>query len=191
MRPQVELHLKAVRRLLDICSTSHVYLTDGIKRAIFWYVSAFLYQNIVADTRYRQDLNGHVLTGSDRTVGHTTFTEIQWQRDVFAPDLFVLPLGFQGRSHLFDNEFIEVIKDIHALSRIRDSSVFRVEDTVSMMHVDNQSASIQSRLCNVATYSVVQRYCRWAAYLAASMLCCKVWRFSTVPVITTPCLAER
>ncbi len=38
MRPQVELHLKAVRSLLEASKTGRAILTDGIKRAIFWYV---------------------------------------------------------------------------------------------------------------------------------------------------------
>lgn len=36
MRPQVELHLRAVRRLLETCKQRSSYLTDDIKRAIFW-----------------------------------------------------------------------------------------------------------------------------------------------------------
>lgn len=36
MRPQVELHLRAVRRLLETCKERSSYLTDDIKRAIFW-----------------------------------------------------------------------------------------------------------------------------------------------------------
>jgi hypothetical protein len=36
MTRQVQLHMGAVQQLLDICRTKGVYLTGGIKRAIFW-----------------------------------------------------------------------------------------------------------------------------------------------------------
>jgi len=36
MRWQVQLHMDAIRRLLDISQSRTIYLTDGIKRAIFW-----------------------------------------------------------------------------------------------------------------------------------------------------------
>jgi hypothetical protein len=36
MQVQVQIHMKAIRQLLDVCGMQHVYLTDGIKRAIFW-----------------------------------------------------------------------------------------------------------------------------------------------------------
>lgn len=33
---QVQLHMAAVRQLLEISRSQSVYLTAGIKRAIFW-----------------------------------------------------------------------------------------------------------------------------------------------------------
>lgn len=36
MRSQVEIHLKAIYQLLESSRVGQVYLTDGIKRAIFW-----------------------------------------------------------------------------------------------------------------------------------------------------------
>lgn len=39
MTAQTELHMGAVQQLLDICRTRGIYLTVGIKRAIFWYAS--------------------------------------------------------------------------------------------------------------------------------------------------------
>jgi hypothetical protein len=33
---QVQLHMGAIQQLLDICRRKGVYLSDGIKRAIFW-----------------------------------------------------------------------------------------------------------------------------------------------------------
>lgn len=136
----------------------------------------------VSDKKRRQDLYGHILTDSDRTVDHQTFAEMQWQRDVFAPEIFVLPPGLEFRSSLFDQELIEVLRDVNALSKIRDSPIYRFEDTISMMHVDNQQASIQSRLSNLGNLSFLRKCCRLAAYLCANMMCCKIWRMSIIPV---------
>ena len=130
----------------------------------------------------RQDLNAHILVQSNRVVGHDTFTEMQWQRDLFSPEIFILPPGFQCRAHLLDTDFTEVLKDVHALARIRDSPIYLHDDTVAMMHIDNQEAWIQSRLSDLSNLSYLQECCRLAAYLSASMLCCKVWRLSVVPV---------
>lgn len=36
MTSQVQLHMAAVRQLLEISRSQGIYLTAGIKRAIFW-----------------------------------------------------------------------------------------------------------------------------------------------------------
>ena len=36
MRWRVQLHMGAIRRLLDMSQSRPIYMTDGIKRAIFW-----------------------------------------------------------------------------------------------------------------------------------------------------------
>ncbi|TXC04536.1 hypothetical protein FocTR4_00000173, partial [Fusarium oxysporum f. sp. cubense] len=100
---QVQLHMGAIQYLLNACQPVVVNLTQGIKRAIFW-----------------QDLNSSIMVGSKRIVDHTTFTELQWQRDSIAPDFFELPPGFQVRSHLFSPEFLDIVRDIHALQCIRN-----------------------------------------------------------------------
>jgi hypothetical protein len=38
MTSQVQLHMGAVQQLLEMCRTQGIYLTGGIKRAIFWSV---------------------------------------------------------------------------------------------------------------------------------------------------------
>ncbi|EXJ74135.1 uncharacterized protein A1O5_02429 [Cladophialophora psammophila CBS 110553] len=164
MRSQVEIHLKAIQRLLESSKIWQVYLTDGIRRAIFW-----------------QDLYSHILTASERIVTHNTFNELRWERDIFPSDIFVLSPGFQRKAQLFPEEFLEVLRDIHAMQCCRDSTFFAPEDTISMMHVDNQQAWVQSKLVGLPTLPCVQECCRWAAYLAASMLCCKIWRLSVMP----------
>ncbi|KAF2476210.1 putative N-ethylmaleimide reductase [Lindgomyces ingoldianus] len=163
MPRQVQLHMGAIQRLLDICRRNGVYLSDSIKRAIFW-----------------QDLNTSVLTGSSRVVDHTTFSELQWCRDPFSPD-FILPPGFQAQSYLLGEGFVEVLKDISALQCIRDSTFFGREDVISMAHIDNHQASIQSRLVSLPNHSSISECCHLAAYLCSAMLRCKLWRASTVP----------
>lgn len=36
MPHQVQLHMGAIQQILDVCQRKGVYLSDGIKRAIFW-----------------------------------------------------------------------------------------------------------------------------------------------------------
>ncbi|KAF2705409.1 hypothetical protein K504DRAFT_388300 [Pleomassaria siparia CBS 279.74] len=154
----------AVQQLLDLCRKDGVYLSDGIKRAIFW-----------------QDLNSSVMTGSSRVVDHSTFSELQWKRDPFSPNFFVLPPGFRTLSHLLGAEFIEVLEDIYALQCLRDLMLFGKEDVISMAHVDNQQASVQSRLVSLPNRSSISACCHLAAYLCSTMLRCKIWRGSTIP----------
>ncbi|KPM35519.1 hypothetical protein AK830_g11061 [Neonectria ditissima] len=147
MTSQVQLHMGAVQLLLKICQTKGVYLTGGIKRAIFW-----------------QDLNSSILAGSSRIVDHTTFAELQWTRDPFSPNFFRLPPGFQTRSHLLSKEFIEVLEDIHALQCIRDIPSSTKGDLMLMARINNHTASIQSRLVGFPKGSPVLECCHLAAY---------------------------
>ncbi|KAL7921161.1 hypothetical protein ACQKWADRAFT_321651 [Trichoderma austrokoningii] len=164
MRWQVQLHMGAIQQLLELGQTKTIYLTDGIKRAIFW-----------------QDLNSSVMTGSDRIMDHTTFAELQWRRDPFASAYFSLAPGFQRKSHLFDENFLEVLKDIHALQCVQDLPRYSCQNPVEMLRVDNQQASIGSRLVDLPKLSTTMEACYLAAYLSACMLCCKVWRHSVMP----------
>lgn len=164
MRWQVQLHMGAIRRLLEMSQSRTIYLTDGIKRAIFW-----------------QDLNSSIMTGSDRIIDHTTFGELQWTRDPFTPNFFVLAPGFQKRIRLFPEDFIEVLKDIHALQCVQDFPGYTCQNPIEMLRVDNQQASIGSRLVDLPKLSPVLEACHLAAYLSACMLCSKVWRHSVIP----------
>ncbi|KAJ5975998.1 N-ethylmaleimide reductase, partial [Penicillium waksmanii] len=164
----VQLHMSAIKEILGVCQRLGVYLSDGIKRAIFW-----------------SDLNASVMTGSHRIVDHTTFAELQWRRDPFAPDFFILPPGFQEHSVLLGEGFLEILRDIFALQCIRDSALFGHEDVISMAHIDNHQASIQSRLVSLPSHSSISECCHLAAYLCSAMLRCKIWRCSTLPIQST------
>ncbi|KIA75422.1 hypothetical protein HK57_00098 [Aspergillus ustus] len=161
---QVELHMGAVKRLLEICQTKGVYLTPGIKRAIFW-----------------QDLNSSILAGTRRTVDHTTFAELLWTRDQFVPSFYRLPPGFQSRLHLLTGDFATVLEDLHALQCIRDVRSARNASAMFMLHINNHTASIQSRLESLSVTSDLQECCRLGAYLCSVMLCCKVWCELVIP----------
>ncbi|CAJ2507203.1 Uu.00g083890.m01.CDS01 [Anthostomella pinea] len=162
---QVQLHMGAVQRLLEICRSKGVYLTGGIKRAIFW-----------------QDLNSSVLAGSHRIVDHTTFAELEWTRDPFSPSFFRPPPGFQRLSHLLTRELIEVIEDINALQCIRDVvPQSKRGDVMMMANINNHIASIQSRLVGLPALSPVLKCCHLAAYLCSVMLCCTIWCALVIP----------
>ncbi|KAJ5392723.1 hypothetical protein N7465_011697 [Penicillium sp. CMV-2018d] len=164
MPRQVQLHMGAIQQILDVCQRKRVYLSDDIKRAIFW-----------------SDLNGSVMTGSSRVVDHTTFSELQYRRNPSHPDFFVLPPGFQSRSYLLGQDFIEILKDVFALQCIRDTEILDKEEAIPMAQVDSHQASIQSRLVSLPVCSPISECCHQAAYLCSTMLRCKVWRTSTIP----------
>ncbi|KAF5633829.1 nucleoside diphosphate sugar epimerase [Fusarium tjaetaba] len=153
---QVQLHMGAIQYLLNACEPVVVNLTQGIKRAIFW-----------------QDLNSSIMVGSKRIVDHTTFTELRWQRDSIAPDFFELPSGFQVRSHLFSQEFLDIVRDIHALQCIRNIYQ-RTGRPVSTVNINSHTASIQSRLQALPNTCPISKACHLAAYMCSVMLCCKV-----------------
>ncbi|UZP32279.1 hypothetical protein NXS19_000095 [Fusarium pseudograminearum] len=170
---QVDLHMGAVQLLLTTCQTSGTRLTEGIKRAIFW-----------------QDLNSSIVVGSKRIFNHKSFAELEWERNSVARDLLQLPPGLQIRSHLFSDEFIEVLEDIYALERIRDD--YRPADcVVSTVFINDQTASIQSRLEALPKETQISSCCYLGAYLCSVMLCCTVWCALVIPTnISTKLLSE-
>ncbi|KAL4739045.1 hypothetical protein BDV11DRAFT_205445 [Aspergillus similis] len=173
---QVELHMGAVQQLLKICQRKSVYLTAGIKRAIFW--SAYL---LTISSLPRQDLNSSLLAGSRRIVDHTTFAALLWARDAFVPSAYRLPPGFQSRSHILSKEFRAVLEDLHALQCIRNIPRPPKTDAMVMLYINNHTASVQSRLIALSGLSHLQDCCRLAAYLCSVTLCCKVWCELVIP----------
>ncbi|EEU37888.1 uncharacterized protein NECHADRAFT_97992 [Fusarium vanettenii 77-13-4] len=172
MPRQVQLHMGAIRQLLDRRhQTCHILVSS---MQIFFIVHSHT-------TLFRQDLNSSVMTGSKRVVDHTTFSELHWARDPFTPNFYILPPGFQALSHMFEKEFIEILKDVHGLKCIRDNSRIGRGDVVGMARIDNHQASIQSRLAGIQTHSPISECCRLAAYLCSTSLRCKIWPASTIP----------
>ncbi|KAK7911034.1 hypothetical protein PG985_013515 [Apiospora marii] len=165
-RSQVQLHLGAVRQLLDLCQKEGIPLTGGIKRAVFW-----------------QDLNAAILLGSSRIVDHTTFSELQWTREALPADFFAVPAGFQTRSHMFPEALLEVLKDIRALQWIRDSLIYSKQNPFEMARINDQIASIQSRLERLRNFTPTMECFRLAAYICSVMLCCSVWCAAVFPLL--------
>jgi hypothetical protein len=62
MPRQVQLHMGAIQQILDICQRKSVYLSDGIKRAIFWQVTMRLPFACYSDNLHqvRPELLGYV-----------------------------------------------------------------------------------------------------------------------------------
>ncbi|CAG1963993.1 unnamed protein product [Fusarium graminearum] len=159
----VEARDSNLRLTCGVANTSGTRLTEGIKRAIFW-----------------QDLNSSIVVGSKRIFNHKTFAELEWERNSVTRDLLQLPPGLQIRSHLFSDEFIEVLEDIYALERIRDD--YRPADcVVSAVFINGQTASIQSRLEALLKETQISRCCYLGAYLCSVMLCCTVWCALVIP----------
>ncbi|UKZ93267.1 uncharacterized protein TrAFT101_008187 [Trichoderma asperellum] len=164
MTSQVQLHMAAVSQLLEISRSQGIYLTVGIKRAIFW-----------------QDLNASILSGSDRIVDHTTFSELLWRRDSFTPTFYQLPSGFEIISHLFSEDFLEILEDIYALQCIRNCSSYKKGDPFFMSYINNHTAFIQSRIVNLVIPSPMLKCCATAAYICSVMLCCHAWCALVIP----------
>ncbi|EHK50173.1 uncharacterized protein TrAtP1_007237 [Trichoderma atroviride] len=174
MRSQVQLHMKAIHQLLQLCSDENIYLNGSIKRAIFW-----------------QDLNCAVIAGSPRLFDHTTFVELEWRRDPFTPNFYTLSPGFRARAHLFPDEFIRVLEDTHALQCIRDSPNFGCRDTGEMMRYDSHQGSVQSRLVDLPKDSLFLECCYLAIYISACQLCSKAWKALAIPGHLSTVLLEK
>lgn len=122
------------------------------------------------------------MTGSTRIVDHTTFTELKWTRYSFPSKFFVLPSGFKPLAHSLGEQFIEILEDVHALQCIRDNLWRAKENVISMAYIDNHQANIQSRLVGLSSHSSFSECCHLALYLCSTMLRCKIWRNSVIPV---------
>ncbi|KAK8041109.1 hypothetical protein PG994_014116 [Apiospora phragmitis] len=102
-------------------------------------------------------------------------------REALPADFFDIPTGFQLRSHLFNNEFLEVFKDVRALQWIRDHPIYSRNNPADMALINDQTASIQSRLAGLRHLQPTMGCFRLAAYICSVMLCCSVWCAAVFP----------
>ncbi|KAK8137616.1 hypothetical protein PG984_003109 [Apiospora sp. TS-2023a] len=137
-----------------------------------------------------EDLNAAILLGSSRIVDHTTFSELRWTRDALPADFFAIPVGFQTRSHLFPEELLEVLKDIRALQWIRDRPIYSRTNPFEMARINDQIASIQSRLEGLRDFTPTMECFRLAAYICSVMLCCSVWCAAVFPILSIDYCAD-
>lgn len=133
----------------------------------------------------RQDLHSSIPVATPLKFTHTTFAELQWTRDPFSPTFSRLPPGFQDLASLLAPEFIEIVEDVDALRRIRDVLRFTKGDVMQMAHINNHTASIQSRLMELKDLSPILDFCRLGVYLCSVMLCCNVWCALIIPVCSS------
>ncbi|KAH9907791.1 hypothetical protein F4778DRAFT_719121 [Xylariomycetidae sp. FL2044] len=164
----VQVHMDGIWQILELCKSQSVWLSDGIKRAIFW-----------------QDLNAAMITGSTRLFSHDTFPELRWERDPFLSSFYTAPPGFEERKHLFGDEFMQITEDIHALQEIRETSDAVAKDAIAMLHIDNQLASIESRLfeCMVPNLddNPILACCILALYLSTYSMYTETWQAVLIP----------
>ena len=143
----------------------------------------------------RQDLFSSVLTGSGRVLSHDTFSELHWKRDPFRPSIFRVPTGFEAYADVLGNEFLAISEDIHALRALVDTMDVDQRDAISIMHLDNHQASIESRLYNLGRDPLRHERpalycCICAGYLCTYMLFNDVWSSSLLPSYLTAWLLE-
>jgi hypothetical protein len=168
VRSHVQIHLHGVMDLLRLLNSKQVYLSGGIKRAIFW-----------------QDLNAALTTGVQRILSHDVFPELHWRRDPIFCSFYSLPAGFAPCGDMLSNELIEALEDIHALQLLRNVAEFNPPDAVTVHQLDNQQAWIESRLhqcycaADPSNYALIS--CIIAAYLCTYSLFSEVWAGRWIP----------
>ena len=105
-----------------------------------------------------------------------------WTRNSLPASYFQLPSGFRKHSPLLTSEMAEILEDIQALHCVREAPQYAKGCLELMASINNQTASIQSRLMDLPCLSPVMRCCRLAAYICSVMLCCTVWCTLVIPV---------
>ncbi|KAL7949765.1 hypothetical protein V8C42DRAFT_362086 [Trichoderma barbatum] len=167
-KPRVEMHLTGIMQLLNFCDSKLIHLHDGIKRAIFW-----------------QDLNAAWIIGSERRFNHDVFPELHWGRNPFLSSIYTLPPGFEPLRHAFGDDLIRVIEDIYALQHLRESSEIDLDDSTSIIHMDNYQASVESRLYShflaAGEDNEIVICCILTLYLCAYMLFTEIWAGHFIP----------
>ncbi|KAL9075795.1 MAG: hypothetical protein Q9157_003896 [Trypethelium eluteriae] len=175
----VEMHMSGLALIMQLCTIHQAILHDGIKRAIFW-----------------QDLLSAILTGSRRIMSHEFFAELSWTRDPLCLSIAQIPEGFGTSEDVLGNTFLSIVQDIRALQVIRDTTDVDQRDAVTIMHLDNHQASIESRLYNLGKdpmrfQNPTLYCCILTAHICTYMLFTEVWGASWVPLYLASWLLEQ
>lgn len=139
----------------------------------------------VCSAIFWQDLNAAWIIGSERRFSHDIFPELHWGRNPFLSFVYTLPPGFEPLRHVFGSDLVKTIEDIYALQHYRELSNIDLDDSASLLHLDNHQAWIESRLYShfVAADEIngVLVGCILALYLCAYMLFSEVWTGHFIP----------
>lgn len=133
---------------------------------------------------FRQDLNTATITGSERILDHTSFSELYWRRDPLLIKLYALPPGFLRISHLLTGELVEIIEDVHALQLISEMYCEPAPlDAISAMQIDNQQAWIESRIQTLRIREdPILKSCCLTLYLCTYLSCTTIWQSALISV---------
>jgi hypothetical protein len=124
-----------------------------------------------------------VIAGTQRILSHDVFPELHWHRDPFQHHLYEIPDGFASREDILGAEFLDIIADICALQRMRESGADYPANSLEVEKVDNQQAWIESRLqfLQTQTSEPLLLCCIPAAYLCGYSFFADVWAASLIP----------
>ena len=127
-----------------------------------------------------------LFTGSWRILTHESFAELAWKRDSLRPSIYQTPIGFQIFASALGNDFLDIAADIKALQIMTDAQRVDCRDAVSVMHLDNHQASVESRLqilgrdpmrfVNPGLYA-----CICASHLCSYTLYTDIWTSNLIP----------
>ena len=131
----------------------------------------------------RQDLFTSMIAGTDRVLSHETFPEMHWHRDPYQGNLYAIPSGFATVADVLGQDFLEIIGDICALQRLRESGTNYPIDSLEVEKVDNQQAWIESRLEQLRRTALhpLLLCCIPAAYLCGYGFFAEVWSATLIP----------
>jgi hypothetical protein len=132
-----------------------------------------------------QDLNAAWIIGSERKFSHDVFPELHWGRNPFLSSIYTLPPGFEPLRHALGNDLVRVIEDVYALQHLRESSDIDLDDSTSIIQLDNYQAWVESRLYShflaADENNGVLTSCILALYLCAYMLFTEIWAGHFIP----------
>lgn len=98
---------------------------------------------------------------------------------------FTLPPGFAAKTHLFDDELVEILEDLNSLRYISDSidPCYRTPETI--LHLDNQQGWIESRLEEYRRRCLGRNHVLDCAlivtYLCAYLMYTDIWSNNFIP----------
>lgn len=177
-----EAHMQGLLKIMGLCNESGYTVNEGIKRALFWYVTL----EALLDLKFellivcRLDLMGAVVCNSARLFSHDTFPELSWTRDPFEC-MYLVPAGFKANLNVLDDRLVPILEDVYALQILLECPDFRP----AIYEIDNAQAWLESRLYNLQdampSCSHVGRCCCLAAYIASYCLFAEVWNSHLIP----------